>query len=416
MPSTIDQVQNFIEYTIVAPSGTGISAGIDVTVIEDITSFPTASVSDPVTILAFDPNNEAATRELIEVTNKNNSLHTLRWATRGVDGSLPVDHLNNQKIRIVLNRRIILQMKTAILALESAVSALQSALAPTVSILTGEVYSATTTDPNGSGSGLSVTGPTLLQMLPTGAVRADGNVASQGNLDRLAVAAEPSGGSGQTKLAYMPNRVISGFTGLIPFERYYNSAAVAGAWSRTIGPYWRLCGMALSATTMFVFVGHSSIYHGTPGTAGTALFNVGVSNLLARADHEHRVINLVPWATPDPVALGDKQIYLTNTWGYNVEITRCILLTKAPGSGVSIANVYYKTLSQVIANTGTWTSIFATRPQLAAGVYGAENGVFTGGATNPWTPDVVLKFEMDQIASGLGQCMLQLTVKAKNTN
>lgn len=421
MPSTIDQVQNFIEYTIVAPSGTGIGAGIDVTVVEDITNFPTASVSDPVTILAFDPNNEAATRELIEVTNKNNSLHTLRWATRGVDGSLPVDHLNNQKIRIVLNRRIIVQMKTAILALESAVAALQASSSPTVTVTAGEVFSATTTDPNGSGVGLPVTGPTLIyQAQATGKVLRSSTAAEEsGGLETYGVAAGASAGDGSSIQMYKPGSIISGFTGLIPGKRYFPSSAVDGGWSITPGVHWRHVGHALTSTTMLAVEGKTSASLSAVGVTGTNPYNNGTSTRAARLDHEHMIVSLIPWQSTDPPTTGDKHVNVFQKWPFDVLITGFEFFTKTAGSTTTIGNVYWKTKTNFVNNTGSWVSIFNTPPQLASSVKSVSSSPTSFAGGNPtftWSPDIVLKFELDAVGTGAGACGMQLNLKAKNTN
>lgn len=418
---TLNQIANFQDYTIIAPTGTTTADGITLSVNQATTTFPVATVSNPVRVMVYDPSNEASTREFMDITNKNDSTRALTVGARHLEGTLAIDHLNGHRLRVVLSSGLLQQIATALSDLAVAVNALQDMSSPTITVTAGEVYSATTTDPNGSGTGLSVTGPTLLyQASGTGKVLRSSTAAEEsGGLEKYGVAAGASAGDGSIVQMYKPGTVVTGFTGLIPGQRYFPSAAVDGGWSTSFGTHWRIVGHAISATTMLLIEGKSSASLSAIGTPGTLPTNNGTNTRAARLDHEHRVINMVPWSTVDPPTTGDKQVPIIQGWPYAVEIFGFEFSTITAGSSVTIADVTWKTKANYYANTGSWVSIFNTPPQLGAGVRGVSSNStsFAGGiATFAWSPDVVLKFELTTVGTGVGRCAMQLKLKAKNTN
>lgn len=151
----------------------------------------------------------------------------------------------------------------------------------------------------------------------------------------------------------------------------------------------------------------------TAGTTGTSPTNNGTSTFTARLDHEHKVVNLIPWITSAAPATGDNSAYLINKWGYDVDITTVEFYTKTAGSTSTVGNVYFATRANYAAGTPGWASIFSAAPTLGAGVL-ITNSATVSHAT--WAVDEILKFELTSVGTGVGVVGLQLRIKAKNTN
>lgn len=418
------KVKNFATYTLLAPisSGTGL-----ITVSESLSAFVgvfplRAEIYD--TLETF-----SATKEIVEVSLVNTGTNQFNLSLRGQEDTVAAIHPAGAKIRFVITAAVINNIVDEIIAraLQSDLTTTNNNIASliaqgnipvTASIVTGEAYPAITTDPNGSGPGLPTSGPTCLTMLSTGCVRTDGNT-SNGNANRLCVAYEASTGSAETHRVYLPSSIVTGFTGLIPEERYYPSAAVLGGWSRTQGVFWKLVGIAINTTTMLIVDGYGSILHSVAGTAGTNSFNNGVSNSLSRLDHEHKVYYEFCPLLVAPFA-GQTTKWFANKTPFTYDVVSFYAVTDGAVSSSGATAMRLEKTSQTDINGAAsgWSTMFSADPVIAVNQRSTEGTGSTNGTLSVTTlaPGEHLRCRITALGSGIGDISVITVLKLKNTN
>lgn len=423
---TLFKVKNFQNYyTIDMAGGTGTSPTFTMTVTESLASFPTTF---PVLLEVWDTDlTFAATVEFMICTGANVIAKQLTISSRGVDGTSIYDHINGSKVAINIAALIQNNMVDTINQLITDVAArvttttyntliAQGNVPLTAQVTTAEAYPATTTDPNGGGSGISVTGPTLLIHPEGGAKRPDPSISAEGGADSLCVAYEASTGAAETKRVYLPGSIVTGFTGLVEGAFYFPSAAVFGGWSRSLGNYWRLGGKALSTSTMLILEGRSTRNLTDRGTTGTSSFNLGTSGTASRSDHEHKVP--AQW-TPILQApfTGQTSIWFANKTGLTYDVVGAYAVCNGTVGTTATTIRFEKTTQTDIDGAASgWATMMST----VLTIDGTERSSNTATApvfsTTTIAPNEHVRAIVIGAGTGVGDIQLFLALKIKNTN
>jgi hypothetical protein len=419
-------VKNFQNYyTLDMPGGTTTSPTFIMTVTESLTSFPTTF---PVLLEVWDTDETfAATVEFMICTGANVIAKQLTISTRGVDDTSIYNHINGSKVAIniaALNTNNMInnidhvntEVGTKLATATYNTLLLQGNVPLTTLVTTAEAYPATSTDPNGGGAGLSITGPTLLIHPEGGAKRPDASVSAEGGAENLCVAYEASTGAAETKRVYLPGSIVSGFTGLVEGAFYFPSGVVVGAWSRTIGNYWRIAGRATSSTTMLILEGRSSRNLTDRGTGGTSLFNNGTLGTAARSDHEHKIS--VQW-TPILQApfTGQTSIWFANktTLTYDI-ITAYAVCNGVLGSTATTLRIEKTSQTDIDGAASGWASIMSTVITIDASERSSNTATAPVFSTSTIAPGEHVRVYVIGAGTGVGDIQVFLSMKIKNTN
>lgn len=415
--------QNY--YTIDMSGGTGTSTGTW-TVVESLASFPTVF---PVVLEIWDTDETFnSTVEFVICTAASVGSKQLTISTRGVDGTSAFAHANGSKVALNIsalpwNNMVenVEQLKTDIVtkANTSTITTLQAQgnVQVTAVLTTAEAYSATSTDPNGGGAGLPVVGPTILQHTSLGLFKPNTTLPTDGALENLCVAFEASTGAAESHRVYLPGSIVAGFTGLVEGNIYYPSQAVAGAWSRTVGDYFRLAGRAMSATSMLILEGRTSRNLQDRGTLGTLVTNAGTNTAAARADHEHKVFYHFTPIVQSPSS-GSTSVLFANKTSLTFDIVTFYAMTTGT-LGTTLTTISLEKMAQTTVDGAftPWTTI--TSPNLTIDA----NERSSNTAATPVTigtptlaPGEHLRMNVITAGSSIGDIQGFVVLKLKNTN
>lgn len=421
-------VKNFQNYyTLDMPGGTTTSPTFVMTVNESLSSFPTTF---PVLLEVWDTDlTFAATVEFMVCTGANVVAKQLTISQRGVDGTSIYDHINGSKVAInivALNTNNMInnidQVNTDVgtkLATATYNTLLLQGNVPFTAVLTtAEAYPATSTDPDGGGAGLSVTGPTLLNHGSTGLKRPVTTNSTEGAAEGLCVAytGDASTGAAETHRVFLPGSIIGGFTGLVEGKVYFPSQIVAGAWSIVVPDYWRLAGRALSTTTMLILEGRTSRNLADRGTSGTTAANNGILTSAARSDHEHKVP--AQW-TPILQApfTGQTSIWFANktTLTYDI-ITAYAVCNGVLGSTATTMRIEKTSQADIDGAASGWASIMSTVLTIDASERSSNTATAPVFSTTTIAPGEHVRVFVIGAGTGVGDIQVFLSMKIKNTN
>ncbi len=421
-------VKNFQNYyTLDMPGGTTTSPTFVMTVTESLASFPTTF---PVLLEVWDTDlTFAATVEFMVCTGANVIAKQLTISQRGVDGTSIYDHINGSKVAInivALNTNNMInnidQVNTDVgtkLATATYNTLLLQGNVPFTAVLTtAEAYPATSTDPDGGGAGLSVTGPTLLNHGSTGLKRPVTTNITEGAAEGLCVAytGDASTGAAETHRVFLPGSIIGGFTGLVEGKVYFPSQIVAGAWSIVVPDYWRLSGRALSATTMLLLESRTSAIFSTRGTAGTTLANEGIGTRSSRNDHEHKVFK--DW-TPILQApfTGQTSIWYANKDGISMDIVSAYAVCNGVlGTTATTIRIEKTTQTDIDGAASGWASIMTTNITIDANERSSNTATASSFSSSTIAANEHIRAYVVGAGTGVGDVQIFLVMKIKNTN